>query len=136
MDWPSGSHASTFGGNPVCCRAALVTLDLLEREYLANAAQRGDQLLAGLRRIGASGSRFGRPARARADGRCRCDECGRTPTRNAARPSSKPRSIAACCCWDAAKRACASVRRLCVTAEQVESALSIFAETCGDVVAN
>ena len=30
MDWPSGSHASTFGGNPVSCRAALATLDLLE----------------------------------------------------------------------------------------------------------
>ena len=30
MDWPSGSHASTFGGNPVSCRAALATLSLLE----------------------------------------------------------------------------------------------------------
>src|SRR5207248_2571133 len=30
MDWPSGSHASTFGGNPVSCRAALATLDLVE----------------------------------------------------------------------------------------------------------
>src|SRR5947199_2996531 len=36
MDWPSGSHASTFGGNPVSCRAALATLDLLDKEYLAN----------------------------------------------------------------------------------------------------
>jgi len=44
MDWPSGSHASTFGGNPVSCRAALATLDLLQREYLANAAARGEQL--------------------------------------------------------------------------------------------
>ena len=48
MDWPSGSHASTFGGNPISCRAALATLDLLEREYVANAAERGDQLRAGL----------------------------------------------------------------------------------------
>src|SRR5271166_6594800 len=30
MDWPPGSHASTFGGNPVSCRAALATLDLLQ----------------------------------------------------------------------------------------------------------
>src|SRR5262249_32019470 len=37
MDWPPGSHASTFGGNPVSCRAALATLDLLEREYMDNA---------------------------------------------------------------------------------------------------
>jgi 4-aminobutyrate aminotransferase len=49
MDWPSGSHASTFGGNPVSCRAALATIDLLERGYMANAAERGEQLRAGLR---------------------------------------------------------------------------------------
>jgi 4-aminobutyrate aminotransferase len=48
MDWPPGSHASTFGGNPVCCRAALATLNLIEREYRANAAARGDQLRIGL----------------------------------------------------------------------------------------
>jgi 4-aminobutyrate aminotransferase len=48
MDWPSGSHASTFGGNPVSCRAALATLDLLEGGYTANAAQRGEQLRQGL----------------------------------------------------------------------------------------
>jgi len=48
MDWPPGSHASTYGGNPVSCRAALATLDLLEREYTANAASRGEQLRGGL----------------------------------------------------------------------------------------
>jgi 4-aminobutyrate aminotransferase len=51
MDWPSGSHASTFGGNPVSCRASLATLDLLEREYIVNAAQRGEQLRQGLLRL-------------------------------------------------------------------------------------
>ncbi len=51
MDWPSGSHASTFGGNPVSCRAALATLDLLEGGYTANAAQRGEQLRQGLLRL-------------------------------------------------------------------------------------
>src|SRR6058998_765471 len=48
MDWPSGSHASTFGGNPVSCRASLATLELLENGYLANAAARGEQLRQGL----------------------------------------------------------------------------------------
>jgi 4-aminobutyrate aminotransferase len=48
MDWPPGSHASTFGGNPVACRAALTTIELLEREYMGNAKARGDQLHAGL----------------------------------------------------------------------------------------
>jgi 4-aminobutyrate aminotransferase len=51
MNWPSGSHASTFGGNPVSCRAALATLDLLEGGYIKNAAERGEQLRAGLRRM-------------------------------------------------------------------------------------
>jgi 4-aminobutyrate aminotransferase len=51
MDWPSGSHASTFGGNPVSCRAALATLDLLEGGMMANAAQRGEQLKQGLHRL-------------------------------------------------------------------------------------
>lgn len=48
MDWPSGSHASTFGGNPVACASALVTLDLVETKYRANAARRGEQLRLGL----------------------------------------------------------------------------------------
>src|SRR5438445_2647836 len=51
MDWPPGSHASTFGGNPVSCRASLATLDLLEQEYMANATARGEQLRAGLREL-------------------------------------------------------------------------------------
>ncbi len=48
MDWPSGSHASTFGGNPVACAAALATLGLIERRYRANAGRRGQQLREGL----------------------------------------------------------------------------------------
>jgi len=39
--WTRGAHGNTFGGNPVCCAAALATLDLVEREYCANAAKVG-----------------------------------------------------------------------------------------------
>ncbi|MGA2845646.1 MAG: acetyl ornithine aminotransferase family protein [Candidatus Acidiferrales bacterium] len=42
MDWKPGAHASTFGGNPVCIAAALVTLGLIERSYMANAARMGE----------------------------------------------------------------------------------------------
>ncbi len=51
MDWPPGSHASTFGGNPVSCRAALATLDLLRKQYLANTVARGEDLRRGLLRL-------------------------------------------------------------------------------------
>jgi 4-aminobutyrate aminotransferase len=53
MTWPPGSHASTFGGNPVCCRAALATLDLVEQSFMANAEARGRQLLTALRSLAA-----------------------------------------------------------------------------------
>ena len=49
MPWQPGTHAATFGGNPVSIAAALATLDVLEREGVANAAQIGDQMLTRLR---------------------------------------------------------------------------------------
>jgi 4-aminobutyrate aminotransferase len=51
MDWPPGSHASTFGGNPVACVSALATLDLVERRYMANAEARGHELREALRTL-------------------------------------------------------------------------------------
>lgn len=44
MNWGPGAHASTFGGNPVAIAAALATIDLLERELIANAARLGAYL--------------------------------------------------------------------------------------------
>jgi 4-aminobutyrate aminotransferase len=49
MDWKPGSHASTFGGNPVSIAAALATIEILEREGIANAATVGEQMLSRLR---------------------------------------------------------------------------------------
>ena len=48
MRWPAGAHASTFGGNPVSCAAALATIGLLKSELMANAATVGAHLKAGL----------------------------------------------------------------------------------------
>jgi 4-aminobutyrate aminotransferase len=45
MNWPPGSHASTFGGNPVAIAAALETIALLEEKYMAQAARVGDYLM-------------------------------------------------------------------------------------------
>ncbi len=44
MEWPPGSHASTFGGNPVACAASLATLDLLDAGLMQNAVDMGDRL--------------------------------------------------------------------------------------------
>ena len=40
MSWPPGAHASTFGGNPVACAAALVTIRLLREQYVAERRDR------------------------------------------------------------------------------------------------
>jgi 4-aminobutyrate aminotransferase len=45
MDWVPGSHASTFGGNPVCIAAALATMNIIEREGMANAARVGSLMM-------------------------------------------------------------------------------------------
>jgi 4-aminobutyrate aminotransferase len=49
MTWPPGTHASTFGGNPVSCAAALVTIRLLKEQLMKNAADVGAHLMAGLK---------------------------------------------------------------------------------------
>jgi 4-aminobutyrate aminotransferase len=46
MDWVPGSHASTFGGNPVCIAAALASLDVIEKERLLdNSTSVGNHML-------------------------------------------------------------------------------------------
>ena len=49
MNWPPGAHASTFGGNPVAVAASLATIQLLERELLANAARMGAHIMDRMR---------------------------------------------------------------------------------------
>lgn len=51
MTWGPGAHASTFGGNPVAIAAALKTIELLERELVANSSEVGAYLQEGLRRL-------------------------------------------------------------------------------------
>jgi 4-aminobutyrate aminotransferase len=51
MSWPPGSHASTFGGNPVACAAALATIGLLRASLVRNAETVGAHLMAGLKEL-------------------------------------------------------------------------------------
>lgn len=51
MTWGPGSHANTFGGNPLACVAALETIDLLEEGLTAAAAELGPHLMSRLRDV-------------------------------------------------------------------------------------
>src|SRR2546422_10378416 len=51
MKWGPGAHGTTFGGNPVCCAAALATLEIVTGELLPNTQRMGERLLAGVRRL-------------------------------------------------------------------------------------
>ena len=51
MTWPPGAHSNTFGGNPVCCAAALETIRLIEGGFMENAARMGQRMLDRLNEI-------------------------------------------------------------------------------------
>jgi 4-aminobutyrate aminotransferase len=52
MNWTPGSHANTFGGNPVACAAAIETIRVIEEEgLLDNAMAMGRRLITGLAQL-------------------------------------------------------------------------------------
>jgi 4-aminobutyrate aminotransferase len=51
MQWPPGSHGSTFGGNPVACAASVATIELLESGLLEHTTVMGEVLLKALREV-------------------------------------------------------------------------------------
>jgi 4-aminobutyrate aminotransferase len=51
MTWEPGAHATTFGGNPVCCAAALETIRLIEGGFMENAARVGQRMMDRLNEI-------------------------------------------------------------------------------------
>jgi len=117
MSWPPGSHASTFGGNPVACRAGLVTLDLLQQGMMANASERGEQLRAGLRRLAARHADLGE---VRGLGLMTAVD---VRGREAILHRAFQRGLLLLGCGESAIRFCPP---LCVTAAQVETALDLF----------
>lgn len=136
MDWPSGSHASTFGGNPVSCRAALATLELLEREYIANAAARGEHLRQGLQKlrlrhqaigdVRGLGLMMAMDLVQQANGTSLPDPA----LRDQVVQSAFQHGLLLLGCGESAIRFCPP---LCVTAEQVETALAILSEVLAEL---
>jgi 4-aminobutyrate aminotransferase len=51
ISWPPGTHASTFGGNPVACAASLATIKLLRESLVRNAATVGAHMMDGVRAL-------------------------------------------------------------------------------------
>jgi 4-aminobutyrate aminotransferase len=51
MSWEPGSHSTTFGGNPIACAAALVTIELLENGLMRNAARMGNYIMKHLKKM-------------------------------------------------------------------------------------
>jgi 4-aminobutyrate aminotransferase len=51
MTWPPGAHASTFGGNPVSCVAAVETIRVLKHSLVRNAEVVGGYLMDRLRAL-------------------------------------------------------------------------------------
>lgn len=129
MCWPPGSHASTFGGNPVSCRAALATLELVEQEYLDNTVIRGEEVRAGLdqleRDLPQVGNARGLGLMLAVDLLHKGEPA--PVLRNRVVQQAFQRGLLLLGCGTAGIRFCPA---LCVTREQAKTALNIFREAC------
>ncbi len=127
MKWPPGSHASTFGGNPVSCRAALATLDLLERGYMKNAAERGEQVQAELKRLGKPLHNVRGVGLMIAADVLNADGKPDPDRREEIIQACFQKGLLLLTCGETALRFCPP---LCITAKQVETALAILKDVC------
>jgi 4-aminobutyrate aminotransferase len=59
MTWPKGAHGNTYGGNPVASAAALATIDIIEKELMANALEMGLYMKGALEEIQSSHDSIG-----------------------------------------------------------------------------
>ena len=138
MDWEAGSHASTFGGNPVSCAAALKTIELLEASMMKNAAVQGDRLMSGLKTLQKSQESMGD---VRGKGLMVAVEL--VKDRETKEPAKEWRAEVIKCafekgllllgCGENSIRFCPA---LTVSPEEVDMCLSIFEEALNKVVRN
>jgi 4-aminobutyrate aminotransferase len=125
MDWPPGSHASTFGGNPISCAAALETIELLDEELIENARDVGDYLIDRLQQLA---SRHSAIREVRGKGLMVAIELVDTETRGAARDQLVSdcfhRGLLLLGCGSQAIRFCPP---LIISKQEVDTAVDIFA---------
>jgi len=130
MDWEPGAHASTFGGNPVACAAALATIELLESGLMANAEKLGATLMAGLKELTAKHKTVANPR-----GRglmCAVDIVGPSSgkldpdRRNRVAAAAFQRGVIVLPCGEAGIRFCPP---LCINEAQLSVGLTTFDET-------
>ena len=135
MNWEAGSHASTFGGNPVSCQAALATIQILEEELMTNAEVQGEHLMAGLRDLQKSFECIGD---VRGKGlmvgvelvKDRVSKERATDWRNSIVRQAFTKGLLLLGCGDNSIRFCPP---LTVTAEQIDLCVSIFGDTVREV---
>jgi 4-aminobutyrate aminotransferase len=131
MNWPPGSHASTFGGNPVSCAASLATLDLLEAGLLQNAATVGgylkERLECLMREHECIGDVRGMGLMIAADFVSSRDTCEPDPdTRNRVMDEAFRRGMLVLPCGESSIRFCPA---LTITEQQAATAADVFAES-------
>ncbi|MCH7872561.1 MAG: acetyl ornithine aminotransferase family protein [Planctomycetes bacterium] len=134
MNWPPGAHGSTFGGNPICCAAALATMELVKSTFLANAATLGEQLIGELGSIAANRKFITNP---RGLGlMCAVDVVGKrsgkpdAKLRNRILQATFERGLIMLGCGETSIRFCPP---LCINQTQLDVGLKLFDEVVGSI---
>ena len=138
MDWTPGSHASTFGGNPVSCAAAQAVIGVIEEEgLLGNAEKQGSYILKRLQEM-----MDGHPLIGDVRGKGLMVAAELVRDRETKEPAKKESEEVMMRCFrrGAAYVTCgvSTIRMmppLLITRELVDSALDIFEECLGEVEA-
>ncbi len=135
MTWIPGSHASTFGGNPVSCQAALTTIELLQGGLVQNAASLGEYMLGQLRELQ---KRFLLIGDVRGKGLMIGVELVKDPVTKEKAIEERARVIQACFEKGLLILGCGEnvirlIPPLMITKEEADTALTIFEEVLGKV---
>ncbi len=136
MDWTPGSHASTFGGNPVSCAAAQAVIGVIKEEgLLGNAEKQGSYILKRLQEM-----MDGHPLMGDVRGKGLMVAAELVRDRETKEPAKKESEEVMMRCFKkgAAYVTCgvSTIRMmppLLITRDLVDSALDIFEECLGEV---